>query len=427
MKTKRKLLAVIAAFAFVVSVLSPLRVSAATITYEVQFDSTEHGVFQYSLDNTTWVDVTSSQNISVEGDHLYVKVVPEDGYHVADYSAIRSDGTLIASGTQLEAVTDLTSYIGTGMIVEHIVFSNADGGGDPGPGSGFTGSVYFVWVDGSTFYSHKITDLVGAIDNAGQLEYPLNSIPLSSIKDDVTNTAYTLGMNYEFCWEEAFEAISATEAFGSATDKLEYLNENKCTIDPTGAVSGENSISTNGDRAFRLTIFNDADGSYEGLTVSVPDEYAYFPDWWDPAFHQDTFDISGTTKADPFEVEAFVLEPTVSIRSDDITSVRALDVPAKAVSITDEGRGRFDLQFHSHFYDNVVFELTDEAGETYYIQINRISMRVNRVAGATPYYAVDLYYADSSSYTNYDVITTIEYKDGTIETVTLTPLGAGEA
>lgn len=409
---------------------------------QVQYDNTGNGVIQYSTDSTngtdgTWTAINASQDLNVQGDTLYIQAVPDDGYQIVNHSAIRSNAagapSPVSQGTAMETAVDVSAYVGSTIIVEHVGFTNA-GGGDPGSGAGFTGSVYFVWVDGSTFYSHKITGLDGAIDNAGQLEYPLNRRPLSSIKDDATNTAYTLGMNYEFCWEESFETVSATPAFASATDKLEYLHENECTIDPTGAVSGENSISTNGDRVFRLTIYNDADDSYEGLIVSVPDEYAYFPDWWDPAFHQDTYDISGTTKADPFEVEAFVLEPTVSIHSDgiadDITSVRALDVPAKAVSITDAGRGRFDLQFHSHFYDNVVFELTDEAGETYYIQINRISMRVNRIAGpgvTTPYYAVDLYYADSSSYTNYDVITTIEYKDGTIETVTLTPLGAGEA
>ena len=91
------------------------------------------------------------------------------------------------------------------------------------------------------------------------------------------------------------------------------LYENGFTVDPTGAVNGENSISTNGDRNFRLTIYNDKENEYQGLQIGVPSNYTYFPAFWDAAFHSDVVDISDTTEANPMVTEAVLLEKTLEI------------------------------------------------------------------------------------------------------------------
>ncbi len=285
-------------------------------------------------------------------------------------------------------------------------------------------TVYFVWLDGSNVYSHAINDVIG-VDNR------LNYVPLSTVKDDVTGTAYDMSNgDYEFCWKAINNGANQTslqdymnsDEFKNASDKREALKEAGFSINPAinqYDAKRNSTIVTNGDREFRVVIYN-AD-TFEGVQFSQnPDAYTYFPSFWDSTFYTGMLDISGTTRENPAEYNTFVLEPTIKFAMADnsnspITSLEALDVPSGAVTITGSGTTGYNIRFASHFFDNVVFRATSANG-TYYIKINRAALSIKDDFGpetTNPQVIADLYYDESESYTDYDVYATIIGVDGT--------------
>ena len=290
-----------------------------------------------------------------------------------------------------------------------------DSGGD---------TVYFVWLDGSNVYSHAINNVIG-VDNR------LNYVPLSTVKDDVTGTAYDMSNGeYEFCWKAIINGANQTslqnymnsDEFKNASDKREALKEAGFSINPAinqYDAKRNSTIVTNGDREFRVVIYN-AD-TFEGVQFSQnSDAYTYFPSFWDSIFYTGMLDISGTTRENPAEYNTFVLEPTIKFSMADnsnspITSLEALDVPSGAVTITGSGTTGYNIRFASHFFDNVVFRATSANG-TYFIKINRAALSIKDNFGpetTNPQVIADLYYDESESYTDYDVYATIIGVDGT--------------
>ena len=318
------------------------------------------------------------------------------------------------------------------------VFEDTDAQHGPGPeeGEGWTGdSVYFVWAtegEEGNFYYKKIDGVVGGGD--------MNYVPVSTIvaendptvKYNITNrernATHSDGVkdkaqSYEFAWTDGFEQALTDSEFAklSTTGKMDYLYENGIAINPIGALNGENCISNMGDLAFKLTIYNDAENTYEAVRIGVPDNYEYYPAFWDPVFHWDLVDISGTTEDAPATFEAFLLEKTLVIDtasySREITEVKAIGVPNKAVSISKVSNGKFAITYSSNYYDNVEFELTDKNGQKYYIILNRVNVLLKNLIGdeTRENYAA-IYYPASDSYEKYSVILNINYSDGTSET-----------
>ncbi|MCR4925874.1 MAG: hypothetical protein K5917_06270 [Clostridiales bacterium] len=309
----------------------------------------------------------------------------------------------------------------------------ADDGGAP---QWNDGAVYFVWADGdgeeNNFYYHKITQVVGG----GEMNYvPVSTITYdndNTIKYDIKNRTRTAhyqngttseSNSYEFVWMSGFEAIKDTNEFLNltTTEKFEYLFENDLTVNPIAAINGANCISTMGDLAFKLTIYNDAVGTYQGVSIGVPSTYEYFPAFWDQVFHWNVVDISETTKENPAVFDAFLLEKTLRIgktaASRPIVSVTPLDVPEKAVTISSAGDFGWDITYNSNYYDEVEFELRDNAGNSYYIVLQRTNVKLKNLMGDTTravYAAV--YYPQNESYENYSVFLKINYKDGKTQT-----------
>ena len=190
-------------------------------------------------------------------------------------------------------------------------------------------------------------------------------------------------------------------------------------IDPTGAENGASTVCTNGNRDFRATIYAD---TFEGLDFSVnPDDYTYFPDFWDSVFASNTVDISGSTAENPAVYESFLLEPTVHFSTADnsanaITGIKALDVPAGAVAITGDAANGYDIKFNSNFFDSVVFEIIT-ASENYYLEIVRTALQVHDNFGpdmTEPGKVIaSLYYDEGQDYRSYEVYATIYNSDGT--------------
>jgi len=81
--------------------------------------------------------------------------------------------------------------------------------------------------------------------------------------------------------------------------------------------------------------------------------------------------------------------------------------------------------FASRFYSHVVFKITDEAGNNYYLRINRQTIYTNFQMGLgedREFQGLvgDFYYDKGTSYTDYKVTAKIVYKDGTFKIAEMT-------
>ena len=290
---------------------------------------------------------------------------------------------------------------------------------------GFSGNAYFVWRGADDkICAHLVTGLDESKNTgtSGEPAYKIIYIPVSGVKDDVTGEAYDISNNdYYWMWDTSLEAIgeySNYTAMNEAFERDENLKR-ALAIDPTGAVNGASTVCTNGNRDFRATIYAD---TFEGLDFSVnPNDYTYFPDFWDSVFASNTVDISGSTAENPSVYESFLLEPTVHFSTADnsanaITGIKALDVPAGAVAITGDATNGYDIKFNSNFFDSVVFEITT-ASENYYLEIVRTALQVHDNFGpdmTEPGKVIaSLYYDEGQDYRSYEVYATIYNSDGT--------------
>lgn len=295
-----------------------------------------------------------------------------------------------------------------------------------GPECEFDGIAYFVWQGaGDTLCVHKITGLEASRSDGEKISFDIIYIPVSEVKDDNTGEPFVIGnKNYFWAWSSAEQFIednsSSYSAFVEAIDNFSYDEKRSTLIDPCGAVDGESTVCTNGDRTFRATIY--ADSTFEGVAFSQNEnDYAYFPSFWDNVFFTNTVDISGTSEEDPAIYEAFLLEPTIHFgevaRSvDAFTGVRALNVPDGAVTITGNATNGYDIEFASNFFDNVVFEITTANGN-YYLQIVRTAIQVFDIAGPeveNTKIVAKVFYDEGESYSDYEVYATIHYADGSV-------------
>lgn len=310
-----------------------------------------------------------------------------------------------------------------------VVREKQSGGTDPTPpgpeDSDFNGNAYFVWRGADDkICAHLVTGLdesknTGTSDESA---YKIIYIPVSDVKDDVTGEAYSISNNdYYWMWDTSLEAIGEYASYTAMNEAFERDENLKRTlaIDPTGAVNGASTVCTNGNRDFRATIYAD---TFEGLDFSVnPNDYTYFPDFWDSVFASNTVDISGSTAENPAVYESFLLEPTVhfstaSNSANAITGIKALDVPAGAVAVTGDSVSGYDIKFNSNFFDSVVFELKTDT-QTYYLNVVRTALQVhdNFGPGMTEPGKViaSLYYDEGQDYKSYEVYATIYNSDGT--------------
>lgn len=215
--------------------------------------------------------------------------------------------------------------------------------------------------------------------------------------------------HFESSPEEITQIIE--ETFGDDYDTVVTCFKGRLDLDPTGGVSGQNSNTTNGDRNFRATIYTE---DYVGITFDAsPLNYTFFPSYWDQVFFTDTRDITGSSEDYPIEYETYLLEPylrfkTGAYSAHNIVSVEAINVSGKAVTI-DNNEGIFTITFNSNYYDKVEFRLTDEAGNEYYLLVNRNLVNIwNR--DDKVYF--ELYYPIDFMYDDFKVVATIYTREG---------------
>ena len=195
-------------------------------------------------------------------------------------------------------------------------------------------------------------------------------------------------------------------------------------LQPVGEPDAKNAYVSYGDRNFKVVIYN---SDYRGVTTGDLTGLTYYPSAWaDPYLRTDQYDISETTAAKPALLDSILLERTVNINAlewnnFEIASITPLDVPADAVTVNKVGN-KFSIVFTSHFYDNVVFKVTDTSNHEYYIKIKRYTIDAwfdHDQEG--DFLRADFYYAKNKSYTDFDITAKIVYKNGSTKLVTLTP------
>lgn len=388
-----------------------------TADFKIGFEenyNTEGGRIFYKNASGDWTEVTEDIDDRNKVQATALKVELNEGYSIAGHTSLRVQGTDVLG----YAMNDLTSPDGYALTpgetyeFEHFDFSNQDG-------NHFSGTVYFVWVNGNNIYTHKIDNIVNEIGNVNT-----NYIPLSTIKDDANSTQYVMGQDYMFVWEEQIDAI---KKFSDAAALLDELRNNEefmrqVSIDPCGAIGGPSTICTNGDMNFRLTIYDDT--KFEGISFNNnQDDYTYFPSFWDGVFFNSTVDLADSTIEQPAVYESFISEPTIHFKKEvnsleDFKSVKALDAPEKAVVVTKNQDGSFDIEFKSNYYDHVTFEIITD-NNAYYVMIVRTAMQISDNFGPdmseNAALICELYYDENESCDDYEVIATLYNEDGTTE------------
>ena len=215
------------------------------------------------------------------------------------------------------------------------------------------------------------------------------------------------------------------ETFERCVD--EYLADNNISAYDKTAIQplpdepqGANMYTSYGDRQFKITIYG---SQYKGLAFEDFNDLHYVPIYWSDDVRVDAIDMTETTKDNPAVLEPNILESTLNLKPQTITSfnissITPLDVPEGAVQVTKNNDGSFKLVFKSNFYDSVIFELKDSASNKYYLQIKRTTLfanifRPDNFSGKTTFgVEVDLFYDENTSYQDYDITATYIYEDG---------------
>ena len=334
----------------------------------------------------------------------------------------------------------------------------------------FDGKAYLIWScsDGGTCF--KYFDNISTTD-------PM-FIKASTIKDEITNETFDVQATSKgfalkdafIAWQEQYKTVNQVSTINwrnvKADDVLKPIDKGRyedeaianhgcsrevpedtfhaCVDDyvdnvlkllsgvglqPVGEPYSNNAYVSYGDRNFKVTIYND---DYRGISLGSLDGLQYYPSVWNDGYLRvESYDVSGTKKDSPVDIDTVLLEPVIKIKalneynSFQILSMEALDVPEDAVSIT-KVDGEYKIRFSSNFYDKVVFKITGNDNKTYYLRINRITLNTNDTITYKPNDGRDIdltaefYFANTTNYSDYIITAKIEYKDGTSKKVEMT-------
>lgn len=199
--------------------------------------------------------------------------------------------------------------------------------------------------------------------------------------------------------------------------------------DLTGSDKG--TYTSFGDHQFKVIIYSDG---YKAGEVVDFSELEFIP----YQFGSSPVALNGSSENDPAILEMPLLDDTISfsalkvdeksVNSFGISAIEAMNVPSGAVSV-EKTNDRFQITFHSNFYDSVLFKVTGSDGESYYLRIKRTTFLEMAVDHANTFnnnftgLRVEFYYSEGTSYSDYDLTATIVYRDGREEIVPLKNLG----
>lgn len=403
-------------------------INFGTATYDVAGVNVTATVEGKTINNSQPIEIGENEVITLTGfnpDTMEVRVTEDAPNPFGTTLRVDNNGGVFT--------TKIANHTNNGGVPNDLIFVVQPLGNDPEDDDPhiFDGNAYFVWINnnGKVCY-HKFTHLDGAIPTLSGMYYKMNYINAADITDESGNNSdYVWGLKYanwvlpgELEDEEGHiipERLNKLYIFGDGIPSTDRRKENGVQLDPCGGINGANSLCSNADRNFRVTIYRDG---YQAVSFSdLQDEYTYFPEFWNPIFFSSTVDISGTTESNPAEYDTYLLEPTVKFSkgrfSEEVTAVEALNVNPDAVEITNNA-GVFTVKFNSNYYDHVVFKVT-AGGKDYFLKLNRMVIDVTDNFGPgveDTKLRAELYYPTSMNYDDFEVIATVVNRDGTEET-----------
>lgn len=394
--------------------------------YEVTDNSiSESNYFSYTTNGTDWTEITDNGTYK---NVLAIKLTLDQNYSLANYTSICSVGVgnnnNVTTLDMSEIMTNLMANNGftlTGDNIDRFEINNINfnqtsdqhNNDEPNNHFSFNGTIYLVWQADNQIYYHKF---VLPIDKPTQE----NKFNISTVTaDNDNNVTFKIGNPYEFCYQEIEGLINAQNLKG--TGQLEWLREHGYTIDPCGANCTSNSIATNGDRAFRLTIYNN---NYQSFTLETDGTTTYKTNADDAILTNNNMDLSDTTANKPAEMNAFLLNDTITITPESlaenlgstrtISSINALNVPnTDAIVINNSG----EIQFKSNYYNNVTFKIVTNDNKEYFVKINRYNTLISDslVPNVSDKIFANIYYDTTLDPKDLEVRVKVVYKNGSTE------------
>lgn len=283
----------------------------------------------------------------------------------------------------------------------------------------FTGEATLIWTCGTTGNEICYKQLTG-----------LSSTEVNWIKGSTIEAENKPGVKFDVHAKEKF--FSPQDLFESKKDdidngviKVEDLKgPDGLDYMPVGEPIENNALVSYGNRQFKAVVYGD---EFKGITIGDLDSLDYYPQAWNDWFlRRETYDMSGTTKEKPVEIDTVLLQKKINLKlqtdlnSYNITKIEALDVPSNVVIITKKDDGSYDLDFKSNFYDKVVFKVTTDDNKEQFIYINRRTTDPwIRTDDGKEGIVVETFYDRNKSYSDLDVIAKVINKDGSSKVVHL--------
>ena len=287
---------------------------------------------------------------------------------------------------------------------------------DPQP---FDGNATLIWTCGAAGNEICYKQLTG-----------LSSSEVNWIKGSTIEAENKPGVKFDVHAKEKF--FSPQDLFESKKDDIDngvikvsdLKGPNGLDYQPVGEPLENNALVAYGDRQFKAVVYGD---EFKGVTIGDLDSLDYYPQAWNDWFlRRETYDMSGTTKEKPVEIDTVLLQKKINLKlqtdlnSYNITKIEALDVPSNAVIITKKNDGSYDFDFQSNFYDKVVFKVTTDDNKEQFIYINRRTTDPwIRTDDGKEGIVVETFYDRNKSYSDLDVIAKIINKDGSSKVVHL--------
>ncbi len=294
---------------------------------------------------------------------------------------------------------------------ERFDVADNEGGGQPL----FDGKAVLVWSCENKICYHEFTNLKGD---------EVNYIKASDVKDDKDKSiSFDVHAKTKFfAIKEEFDKRKAE--IDANTVNIEKLGDHGIEYMPVGEPVENNALIAYGNRSFKAVVYGT---DFKGVSIGDLNDLDYYPSSWNDWFlRRETYDMSGTTKEKPVEIDTVLLQKKINLKLQtnlnnySVTKIEALDVPSDAVKITKKNDGSYDFEFASNYYDKVVFKVTTSDNKEQYIYINRRTTDPwIRTDGNKTGIVVETFYDRVKSYTDLDVIAKIVFKDGTSKVVHL--------
>ncbi len=283
-------------------------------------------------------------------------------------------------------------------------------------GEQFDGKAVVVWSCGNSICYHVFANL-----SSNEVNY----IKASNVSDDRDETK-----KFDVHAKEKFFAVKKefdkrkAEIDANKVSINDLIGPDGIDYQPVNEPVENNALVAYGDRNFKAIIYGE---DFKGLSIGSLDDLDYYPSEWNDWFlRRETYDMGGTTRDNPVEIDTILLQKKINLKlltnlnDYSITKIEALDVPSDAVKITKKNDGSYDFEFASNFYDKVVFKVTTSDKKVQYIYINRRTtdpwIRTDKGKEGI---VVETFYDRKKSYKDLDVIAKIVYKDGSSKVVHL--------